>query len=157
MDASWGTGNITALLETLPQTVDLVLKDGSEMAVVTIRNPAPTATVTVLDLVEGQQVRYGDSFHVQLQAQPPATTEDIQGGVYVDLLNHGTLPISPDPASGIDVWRVDVVPQTLPAGPQTVSIDYETQSLQFDSCPSDFACLGRSHVDFGEFAFQYAP
>lgn len=161
MGALWYADNITALLETLPQTADVVLKDGSETAVATVRNPAPMATVTVLDLVEGQEVHHGDSFHVQVQAQPPATIEDIRGGFYVNLSVPGgagvTLATSPDPASGVDVWRVDVVPQTLPAGPKTFRFAYKTPSLHFDTCPSDFACSGISDVDLGEFALQYVP
>jgi hypothetical protein len=154
----WDADDITALLEALPQTVDLILQDGSETAVVTVRNPAPMATVTVLDLVEGQQVRYGDSFHVQLQPQPPATIEDIQGGFYVHMSEAGGgLPRFPDVASGSNVWLVNIVPLNLAAGPLTLQFGAGIQSLHFDSCPSDFTCSGGSRVDFGQFALQYLP
>jgi len=153
-------GDVTTLLQSLPATVDVVVRERSGEAVVTVRNPAPMATVQVLDLVEGQQVHNGDSFHVQLQPQPPATLEDVQAGFYVTLIEgvgELSLPASPDLAAGIGVWRVDVLPQQLPAGAVTILFSFGTSNMQFDSCPSDFTCSGISGVDFGEFALQYVP
>ena len=156
--ASWYADDIAALLESLPQTVDLVLEDVSGTAVVTVRNPAPMATVVVLDLVEGQEVRYGDSFHVQLQPQPPATIEDVQNGFYLkNAGGGGGLEAFPDATSGSTGWLVDIVPLNFPAGPLTVQFGADIPRLHFDSCPSDFACAGGSQVDFGRFTFQYVP
>jgi hypothetical protein len=157
--ADWHADDISVLLGTLPQTVNFVLEDGSETAVVTVRNPAPMATVTVLDLVEGQEVHYGDAFHVEIQPEPPTTIQDIQAGIFYAHISEagGGLPVFPDSGSGSNTWLVDIVPQSLPAGPLTLQFGCDIQRLYFDACPSDFNCSGGSYVDFSEFTLQYVP
>lgn len=158
-DVEWW-GDVTAVLEGLPSAVDVGIRDGGGETVATVRNPAPMATVQVLDLVEGQQVHNGDSFRVQLQPQPPATLEDIQAGFYVEVtqgIYGSSLPTSPDSPSGTAVWRVDLTLQQFTSGPVRIEFWFGAAEMRFDPCPIDFACSGTSGVEFGEFALQYVP
>ena len=151
LNVAWTSDSVGPLM-SLPDPIDVVLQDASETAVATIPNPARAATVTVLDLIEGQEVKYGDSFYIQIQPQPPATVFDIKASLRVEAAGGG-LSISFD-QSGI--WRVDIVGPSIPTGPLTVAFWNRTK-LRFDACPSDFTCTGLSDVELSEFALQLSP
>jgi hypothetical protein len=157
LNVSWKSDSVGPLVD-LSDSLDVVLRDASETVVATMQNPALAATVTVLDLVEGQTVKYGDSFHIQIQAQPPATVDDIKAGLDVELVEARTdLPLSQDPPDGTDVWRVDIIASSIPIGPLTFAFWSRTPKLRFTACPSDFMCSGLSRVVLSEFALQLSP
>jgi hypothetical protein len=157
MDVGWVSTNMAPLLGNLPETVDVVVKDGNEIATSVVHNAAPMATATMLDFSEGQEMHNGDSLRLQIQARPPATIEDIQDGVFVEVLNHFSVSVSRDPESGPDIWKGNISPQSTPAGRYDLVVGYANSNLQFDVCPPGFSCSGRTHVQFGRFAFKYVP
>jgi hypothetical protein len=157
--AEWH-GNVTSVLLNSPDEMDLILRDSGGEAVITIRNPVTMVKTTVLDLIEGQVVRYGDTFHVRVGSEDPVTKQDIESDLSAELYaadQRIALPMVSDKASGADVWRVDIVPAGLRGGPAALDFLFDSVKMRFDACPSDYVCGGSSDTERGAFALEYSP
>jgi hypothetical protein len=159
-------GDVKSLVEALPLLTKIAITDASENLNAAVQNLAPMALVDLMDgdqvdLVEGAQVRYGDTIMVGLTPSGDFSLAAVERGLGADLIHQGTyswgLPVT-KVADGL--WSLQLLPKdvTLPtAGAATIIVYSGTSNLSFSGCPSDLVCSGRSAVGYRDFPVEYSP